>query len=946
MLLKIPKINNSTKKVLKKVILSIFAILTTSILVSPAFAQSGYTLSATIVDAATGEGMPGAVIELIPASGGQTRALTSGYEGAVRVTGLARGKYTFRVTFLGYETPDRTVDLTKSINLGRIELSEANVQIEQIVKEVQAMRTSQRGDTVAYNADAFKVTADADVEGLLKKMPGLTITDGQVEAQGEAVQKVFVDGKEFFGDDVASAIKSIPAQAVAQVEVYDKLSDQAEFSGVDDGQGYKAINIVTKPGMQQGVFGKVYAGYGYDPHPEDQPYHKYIAGGNVNWFRGSSRLSLIGLVNNINQQNFSFEDIVGATGGGATGGRGGGGFQRGMGQYMVRPQSGVASAEAIGINYSDEWGKRKQITFQGSYFFNHTRTTDFNGTERWYEEPAPIDTLLTEGHSVTSNNNHRINARFEWKISDSQSLMIRPGVSFQSNDPLSTLVGRQFGQSGYSLIDNFDDSFREAIDVRTSAIYRVRIVKPGRTLTVHGNLRYRDSKSERNTYSNDAPPVSSILDPSNVAANLIYQRTHNPSGRRRIGGHVTYTEPISPASQLSLNYEAQFEREHNDRLGYLTGDTFDITGLTPDPLLSNNVVSRYSTHAIGPGYNYAKDKSTLSANVSYQHSRMRGTIGSGSVDHAFENVTYRVRGQLYFNNENSLRVRIYSYTDDPDVEQLQEIYDLSNAQYISRGNPGLKPEYTHYANLQYIRSHVEKGQTLQVSVGGRITQSYISQHVTYNPTLTIEGVEYKPLQFSEPVNLNGYWQVNSQISYGFPVKFVRSNLNLFAGVAYTSIPTLVDTQRNRANNMGYNGGVVLGSNISENVDFTVAWNGMYNQAKNSLGRGDNNYFYHSASANFKFVLPLGFSVAGAAAYSQYVGFTNKYDDNFLLCNFSVGKKVFKQLGEISIGVNDIFDQNTAFARTTGSGYTQNSWNSAIGRMFVVQFTYNLRVFGS
>ena len=130
------------------------------------------------------------------------------------------------------------------------------------------MRTSQKGDTVSYNAGAFKVTADADVEGLLKKMPGITITDGEVEAQGETVKKVFVDGKEFFGEDVTSAIKSLPAQAVDKVEVYDKLSDAAEFSGMDDGEGYKAINIVTKPNMRQGQFGKLYAGYGYQPETE------------------------------------------------------------------------------------------------------------------------------------------------------------------------------------------------------------------------------------------------------------------------------------------------------------------------------------------------------------------------------------------------------------------------------------------------------------------------------------------------------------------------------------------------------------------------------------------------------------------------------------------------------------------------------------------------------
>ena len=259
------------------------------------------------------------------------------------------------------------------------------------------MRASQKGDTLSYNAGAFKVASDADVEGLLKKMPGITVSNGTVEAQGEEVKKVFVDGKEFFGEDVTTAIQSLPAEAVDRIEVYNKLSDNAEFSGMDDGEGYKAINIVTHRNMRQGQFGKMYAGYGYDFESGTETRSKYLAGGNVNIFSGDSRLSVIGLFNNVNQQNFSFEDILGVTGN-----TGGG---RGVGQYMMRPQSGVATVNAIGLNYSDTWGKRDQVTFQGSYFFNDTRTKNLSTRERWSEfqdreDPIQRDTLWENGRSA------------------------------------------------------------------------------------------------------------------------------------------------------------------------------------------------------------------------------------------------------------------------------------------------------------------------------------------------------------------------------------------------------------------------------------------------------------------------------------------------------------------------------------------------------------------
>ena len=175
------------------------------------------------------------------------------------IIGLAPGDYTMSVAFIGYSPYSADVKIEGNTNIGIVELA-PGVQIEAVVKEVQALRTSQNGDTVAYNAAAFKVASDADVEGLLKKMPGITVTNGQVEAQGEQVKKIFVDGKEFFGEDVSTALNSLPAQAVDRVEVFNKLSDNAEFSGMDDGEGYKAINIVTHANMRQGVFGKLYGG--------------------------------------------------------------------------------------------------------------------------------------------------------------------------------------------------------------------------------------------------------------------------------------------------------------------------------------------------------------------------------------------------------------------------------------------------------------------------------------------------------------------------------------------------------------------------------------------------------------------------------------------------------------------------------------------------------------
>lgn len=933
-----------------------------------AFAQKG-AVTGTLSDADTGEGIPGAVLEIAPVDKpDKTQYATSGYNGAISFTGLAYGEYRLVASFLGYTAAETTFKIAAARqDIGTLKLK-PGVQIETVVKEVQALRTSQKGDTVSYNAGAFKVTEDADVEGLLKKMPGITINNGAVEAQGEEVKKVFVDGKEFFGEDVTTAVKSLPAQAVDRIEVYNKLSDAAEFSGMDDGDGYKAINIVTHANMRQGQFGKLYAGYGYDADTKTETRHKYLVGGNANIFSGDSRVSVIGLFNNVNQQNFSFEDILGVAGGG---GRGGGG-RGGVGAYMMRPQSGVASVNAIGVNYSDTWGKRDQITFLGSYFFNNTNTVNRSSTDRWYASPMPVDTLATDGYSDTKGYNHRVNARFDWKISDNQSLMIRPAFRYQSNDPLSTTLGWQYGESGYSRTDNFSDALRHGFNLRTSAVYRAKLGKDGRTITLDGSVDYMDNTNTSNSYSNTAP--MSPDRPAGVGPDawddtgylsLRHLRNLSPSSGYELEGEFTYTEPVSKYAQVSLQYEVNYERDERDRRFYITGPDYAIDGLTPDPALSNSYQSTYTRHRMGPGFRYSKERNTFVANVYYQRSRLDGQVVRADADrigHSYNNFTYFLMAQWNINRENSLRLYVRSRTQEPMIGELQNVPDVSNAQDISNGNPFLSPEYNHSVNFHYTNSNIEKGRTFMWMFRMQSTSDYIATHLVSNPgAIMLGGKTYTPNYYSMPVNMNGYFNLRTFLNYGFPIGFLKSNFNIAAGLVYSKTPSMLggtvaadgsglieQGARNDTKNIGYNFQTVLGSNISEKVDFTLSWNGSYNEATYSLDAAGrkNRYFNHTAQGNMKFVLPLGFTITAGAMYTQYVGFTDDYNDSYLLCNAWIGKKVFKnQRGEVMVGVNDITNQNKGFSRSTGSGWTQNGINSVIGRYYMVQFTYNLRRFG-
>ena len=934
----------------------------------PAMAQSS-KITAKVIDSETKDGVIGAIVEVVSKSNANYRKhATTGVNGDVAITSLVADDYTMTVQFVGYTTYTKDISVKGTTALGTIELVEG-VAIETVVKEVQALRTSQNGDTVAYNAAAFKVASDADVEGLLKKMPGITISNGSVEAQGEQVKKIFVDGKEFFGEDVSTALNSLPAQAVDRVEVFNKLSDNAEFSGMDDGEGYKAINIVTHANMRQGVFGKLYGGYGYQPDidggaPTDLAFnnkttyepqvgdvtshHKYNIGGNINVFQGNHRVSVIGLLNNVNQQNFSFEDILGVNGGGG----GGMGRGRGVGQYMVRPQSGVANVGSIGTQYSGTFGKDDKIKLNGSYFFNKTRTRNKSVIEKWYEAPSPEDNLIQEGESETKNYNHRFNLRFDWTINKNMSLMSRTNLSFQGNDPFSQSYGEQWGETAegkglpYEILYNGSQSSSRALRFSEFLQYRVKLGKDGRTITVDGRYAIRNTlRSNANSFS-----TLGTLFADNIAEpNLRYVSSFAPQGETDISANFTYTEPVAKNAQVSMQYRFDFEDQDIEKTAYITGSDYNIAGLVPDASLSSMTDSRSIEHRVGPGFRYSKERNTFIANVYYQHSILDGLVKGENIKRDFDHVTYFMMGNVAFNPQNTIRIFINSYTWNPDVRNLQDIYDVSNAQYISKGNPNLKSTYNHRVNFHYVRSNIEKGRTFMWMFSGQITQDYIGQKIYYNPeTIIIDGEEYNPLQYSTYENMNGSSSLRTHLSYGFPINPIKCNLNIMAGVSWTRTPSMINDELNITSNMGYDAMLSLGSNISENIDFTLQWNGAYNDARQSLAmRGDRNkYFNHSASGTLKWVFWKGFTLTAAVNYNQYIGFTNDYNEDYLICNIYLGKKLFKnKQGEVLVGVNDLLNENAAFARTVGSGYTQNSWNSVIGRYFTVQFNYNLRYFG-
>ncbi len=954
---------------MKKFITVAIALFVTSTL----FAQTS-TVKGNLIDSYSAEGVIGAIVELAPLNSSKQPVLTtSGYDGAFTFNSMSYGDYLIKASYMGYNDYVDTIKINSPrLILDKLRIKEASTQIDAVVKEVQAMRTSQRGDTLSYSAAAFKVANDADVEGLLKKMPGITISsDGEVTAQGETIQKIFVDGREFFGSDVTTAISSLPAEIVDNIEVYDKLSDNAELSGMDDGEGYKAINIVTKSHMREGFFGKMYAGGGYQPEVEGNLDHgKYMIGGNVNYFKGNHRFTVLGLLNNINQQNFSFDDILGVSD-----------DRSAASQYMVRPQSGVADVAALGLNYSGVFGAGDRVKVEGSYFYNGTTTENLKTVDKWYESPLSIDTLSSETVSSTPNYNNRITGRVEWKITPTQQLTFRQNASFQTNNAESSTLGAMWGESGYSLLDSYSLADKSGYSSTSSLSYVTRLGKAGRTLSVNANLSLSRQDNVTYSYSNGAVGYTDsevwaidtaalyLSDPS-LLRDLYYTAVFSPTETTTLSGNLTYAEPIAKSAQLTFKYSYSNKNQETKKNTYSTDSAFSYDPSTDwQAASSNDYQTDYITHQVGPGVYYTDGKSKISANVNYQFSELSGDVilagadkTSQQIEREYHNITYSASGQLYFNPTNSLRLRINAKTSDPWVGRLVDAYSLSDVQYISHGNPNLNPSYSTSLRMHYIRSNIERGSTFMIMGGFDNQQDYIGEHVVYYPdSFAVDGVSYSPIEYSTYVNLDEYWSYMAMMEYGFPISWLKSNFNVRATANYRLTPSMfggtIDADSgmisggtfNNNESMTYGLTTVLGSNISENVDFTLSWNGEYSEAINTAATSDevNTYLSQTASASMKFVLPFDFTFTGAATYKEYVGVTNDYQESYLLCNAFIGKKIFRnRRGELNVGVNDIFNQNTSFTRSVGTGYTQNTYNSVIGRYYSVQLVYNLRSFGN
>lgn len=909
-----------------------------------------FSIKGRIVDDANST-LPGATISLQHPWGDAVKNTATDADGAFVLSGIGKGGYRLVVTAIGFSALKREVTVSNAdVQLGTLALEPDPVVLSGVDIKATVPISQQKGDTTEFNANAVKVMKDADASDLIEKLPSVTVENGAIKAQGENVTQVLVDGKPFFGNDPAAALRNLPAEVIDKVQIFDQQSEQAQFTGFQDGNTTKTINIVTKTNMRSGQFGKVYAGYGYED--------KYQGGGNINYFDGDRRISFIGMTNNINVQNFSSDDLLGVIGGGGgggrpsgmMGGRGGGGRPTGGGSggdFLVRPQGGIATTTAVGINYSDKWGSKTEAS--ASYFFNKSNSFSESNTFRQFlnSDGGLAELYGEENNSNTDNINHRFNARIEFKLDSMNTLLFRPRLSIQQNDGNSTTLGQtSFDNNLLSQTDNIFRSDLTGVSLNSDLLWRHRLAKKGRTFSINLSSGYAPKNGNSTLHSQDVyytgQPIQSNLD----------QYSTLDLNSWNAAGNVEYTEPVSENAQLLFNYRLSYQQEASDKYTYDFFAPDQGYTLLNEPL--TNVFSNdYVTHQTGAGYNYSKGRDVnfnIRTNVQWADLANEKTFPQpATINQTFFNVLPSAMFRYSLDKNRNIRLNYRTSTQLPSVEQLQDVLNNTNPLQLSVGNPNLRQSFQQNLFLRYQGSNPEKGSTFFVMAGGGLTDAYIA-NATYlassdHPILQEYNVP-PGARISRPVNLNGYWNARSFLSYGLPVKGLKTNVNMDVSYNYSRTPGLVNDVPNYANNNIVGFGLTFASNINERVDFTLSARPSYNIVKNTLQTaGNTEYLSQTSRLKFNWIIYEGFVLRTDVSHTFNSGLSDGFNQNFWLWNLAIGKKVFKnERGEIALALNDVLGQNRSISRNITESYIEDLQTNALQRFVMLSFTYNLRHF--
>lgn len=863
-------------------------------------------------------------------------AITS-VTGDFKIKGIKRGKYIFQASYLGYESIFNPIDLTSSsevLQMGNLNLKAEQKMLGEVTVEGERIPILIKKDTVEYNASSFKVKPNAAVEELLKKLPGVEVSkDGSIKAHGEQVNSIMVDGKEFFGNDPKIASQNLPADAIDKVQVFDKKSEMADFTGVDDGVRNKTINLELKDGKKKGYFGNVTGGYGSDNRFEGKM--------NVNRFNKKSQLSILGRGNNINQQGFSFNDYLTFAGG----------LQNVMmemggdnGEIQIdgnngpipfdtgQPNYGFTTSGSGGANFNYDFSKKTEFT--SSYFFSHANKRE--ETESVRQNFLGDDIFLSNRtqDQTRKNNAHRLNMKLRSKIDSNQILTLRTNFTLNDGVFQQVLNNRVFNVNNELQNSNWNNNNNEnqSWNANAGLSHLLKFKKPGRSLATSLGVGYQDRQR-----TNEVKSINSfLLDQPNTSFVDSLNQIQNETGNQfDYSFQIAYTEPIGKREYLQLRYNRR--NYSND----LEKDFFDIQNETRNRnvLLSNAYQRGYTYDRPGLTFKMNRKKYIFSTGADVQYSKLEGEISN--VDYPivkdFWAVLPRTNFNYDFSNTSSFEINYRTSIKEPSLEQLQPVVDNTDPLNLYIGNTDLKPEYRHRISLRYNLFDQFNFRSLFASINSTFTKDKITNSRTIDSLF---------VQTTQPINIENEWDTRGFISFGTPLKFMRSKMNLTLNGNYNKGILFLNNVENQSDRWSTSVDFNIENRKKKIVDILFGVNWSYNQTQYSINKSFNQAFNSiNYYTDWTLSLKKDWTIGTSFDYTFYQGDGFEDQRQIPIWNASVSKSIMRNRGTIELSARDLLNQGIGIDRRSTLNYIEDVSINSLGRYLMLTFSYSLSMLG-
>jgi outer membrane receptor protein involved in Fe transport len=866
------------------------------------------------------------------------RHTRSDASGNFRLTKIPGGSFLILTTHPGYADYVDTlaVDSGATVNIPVIPMVLKSKLLEAVVVRADRGAMHIKGDTTEFNADSFHVHQGATVEDLLKKLPGIQVDrNGQITAEGQTVKKVLVDGEEFFGDDPTLVTQNLRADMVDKVQVYDKKSDQATFTGIDDGVRDKTINLKLKDSKKNGYFGRITASAGTNGYYDEELM--------ANYFKKKEKIAAYGILSNTGKTGLNWQerdnygqsfasnlDVDESTGFVTFSGSGNNNdLEDWNGQYNGQ---GFPTVKTGGLHYNNKWNDDAQ-SLNGNYKYMNL---SINGASATNSENILPDTFYYNNSSQKFNRNiirQNFSAIYEWKIDSTSSIKLSAdgGVDHKVDNELDS---SQAIASDSSLVNQNVRTVNVVSDNRgynSNLLWRKKLGKPGRTLSFNMRENYSDNTSSGYLYSNTQFYSAGTL----TQDSLINQYKNYLTTNLLVDSRLTYTEPVGKQMFLGIDYGVSINNTHSDRNSYNKDGNGKYDAL--DSVFSNNYQYNIFVHRAGLSYTVIRKKFRLTAanDVAFSSYRQKDLAADTAVRRNFVNWYPNATLSYQFAPQTRLFIRYYGSTQPPSLEQLQPIASNENPLNVIIGNPGLKPQFQNGFNIGYNSYHVMTEQGIFGNVGYNFTTNAISNALTVNDSTG--------KQTTQAVNVSGNHSFRGWLGFSFKLKGPGIGVNLNTNFNTSNNVTIINNFTNLTRSGNYTAGINFWKQKEKKFEFNLGGNATYTSSKSTADPLlTTHYWSFSINPSADVFLPWHVQIHADADMNirqKTPVFTT--NNNVFLVNGWIGKKLLKndQL-MFKAAVNDLLNQNNGFSRDVNSSFiTQNTYNT-IKRYFMFSVVWN------